>query len=163
MWKRAAMTGMVEAFMFGFYQNQSCSLKSEYRESLFCFLKKLTNFGMCTECTDFGYTQLGPKNHIFECNLHHFSKSNVYFSMANLKNSVHENSLEVLTFDWATKIAQMAAFRTWSIFVKKQFKIKANNLFFGKWEWAEMASMVVAFLGGIGQSRNCSLKSEYSY
>ena len=34
------MTGMIEAFMWGFHQNQGCSLKSEYRESRFCFLKK---------------------------------------------------------------------------------------------------------------------------
>ena len=34
------MIGMVEAFMFGLYQNQSCSLKSEYRESRICSKKK---------------------------------------------------------------------------------------------------------------------------
>ena len=34
------MTGMVEAFLWGFHQNQSCSLKSEYRESRICSKKK---------------------------------------------------------------------------------------------------------------------------
>ena len=84
------------------------------------FLKKTsTNFGVCTECTDLGYTRLGPKNHIFGCNLHNFSKSNEYLFMANLKSSVCEDSRGVLTFCWRIKIAWMATFRTLSTLVKK--------------------------------------------
>ena len=129
MWKLAANRGTVGAFLGQFDSNQKFFLKSEYRESRFCFQNNLLSlFGVWPECTDLRYAWFGPKRHIFGCNLHHFTQNKVYLFIPNLKNLVQAGSQAILHFCWQIKNAWMVTLWTWCIFDQKPSKNWSRKL-----------------------------------